>query len=57
MEGTNIYIPQFFDSFRMMKLDSPKHPDSWKLENVESERTMTTHHMASEIDANTTENM
>ena len=36
MESTNIYIPQFSDSFRMMKLDSPKHLDSWNLESVES---------------------
>ena len=36
MESTNIYIPQFSDLFWKMKLDSPKHPDSWKLESVES---------------------
>ena len=38
IRSTNIYIPKFSDSFKMMQLDSQEHPDPWKTETIESSR-------------------
>ena len=38
MKSTNIYIPNFSDSFKMVKLDSQELLDPWKAETTESSR-------------------
>ena len=38
MKSTNIYIPKFSDSFKMVKLDSQELLDPWKAETTESSR-------------------